>query len=193
MIESDPVSAESEGGTMRAVVVYESMFGNTHVVAEHIADGIGTLMETTAISVHDASADVIEGADLVVVGGPTHVHGMSSKRSREGAVEMAAKEADLELDPDALGEGLRDWFDGLTDDIGDGRLAAAFDTRIHATTLVTGQASKGIAKRLRAHGFSLPLDHESFFVDKANHLEPDEAERATAWGQRVAEAAQRVR
>lgn len=175
---------------MRAVVVYESMFGNTHVVAQHVADGIGTVMEATAISVHDASPEVVGDADLVVVGGPTHVHGMSSKRSREGAVEMAAKDDDLELDPEALGDGLRDWFEQLADDVGDGRLAAAFDTRIHATTLVTGQASKGIAKRLRAHGFDLAIEHESFFVDKANHLEPDEAERATSWGRRVAEAAQ---
>jgi hypothetical protein len=178
---------------MRAVVVYESMFGNTHVVAERIAEGMGSVMDTAAVSVHEASADVVEGADLVVVGGPTHVHGLSSRRSREGAVEMAAKDDDLELDPDADGEGLRDWFESLTDDVGDGRVAAAFDTRIHATTLLTGQASKGIAKRLRAHGFRLLLDHESFFVDKSNHLEPDEADRASAWGRRVAEAAQTVR
>jgi hypothetical protein len=188
MIDTGPIDTGPEGGTMRAVVVYESMFGNTHVVAEHIADGIGTVMEAAAVSVHDASSEVIGNADLVVVGGPTHIHGLSSKRSREGAIDMAAKDDDLELDPDALGDGLRDWFEGLADDIGDGRRAAAFDTRIHATTLVTGQASKGIAKRLRAHGFDLAIEHESFFVDKANHLEPDEAERATSWGQRVAEA-----
>jgi hypothetical protein len=178
---------------MRAVVVYESMFGNTHVVAERIAEGMRDVMDTAAISVHEASADVIDGADLVVVGGPTHVHGLSSKRSREGAVEIAAKDDDLDLDPDAYGEGLRDWFESLADDVGEGRLAAAFDTRIHATAVLTGQASKGIAKRLRAHGFHLPLDHESFFVDKSNHLEADEADRAGAWGHRVAEAAQRVR
>jgi hypothetical protein len=177
---------------MRAVVVYESMFGNTHVVAQHIADGIGTVMEATAISVHDASPEVVGDAGLVVVGGPTHVHGMSGARSREGAVEMAAKDDGLELDPDALGDGLRDWFERLADDVGHGRPAAAFDTRIHATTLVTGQASKGIAKRLRAHGFDLAIEHESFFVDKSNHLEPNEADRATSWGQRVAEAVRAV-
>jgi hypothetical protein len=178
---------------MRAIVVYESMFGNTHVVAERIAEGIGTVMETSVMSLHEAPADVIDDADLVVVGGPTHVHGMSNRRSREGAVDMAAEDDELELDPDALGDGLRDWFDTLADDVGGGRLAAAFDTRFHATTLLTGQASKGIAKRLRAHGFRLALDHESFFVDKSNHLEPHEAERASEWGRRVAETAQTVR
>ena len=175
---------------MRAVVIYESMFGNTHAVAQHIAEGIDSTATTTVISVHDATAEILAGADLVVVGGPTHVHGMSSSRSRDGAVEMAAKDDELELDPDAYGEGLRDWFDTLADDIGAGRPCAAFDTRVHASALLTGQASKGIEKRMRRHGFAPTVDGESFFVDKSNHLESGESERATAWGRRVVEAAQ---
>ena len=82
----------------------------------------------------------------------------------------------------------RDWFDGLADTFGSGRHAAAFDTRVHGSTLLTGQASRGIAKRLVAHGFELVVDPESFFVDKSNHLEAGEIDRATAWGHRVAEA-----
>jgi Flavodoxin len=172
---------------MRALVVYESMFGNTHVIADHIATGLSSRFDTTAVGVHDASVEFVESADVVVVGGPTHVHGMSSERSRDGAREMAAKDDGLHLDPDAEGPGLRDWFDLLPEHL-HGR-AAAFDTRVHATTLVTGQASKGIAKRLRRHGFELLVEPESFFVDRSNHLEPDEAARAEAWGRSVAEAA----
>lgn len=175
---------------MRALVVYESMFGNTHTVAEHIAEGIETVFEARLVTVHDASPMEIAEADLIVVGGPTHVHGMSSERSRAGAADIAATDDDLDLDPDAPGTGLRDWFRDLAADAGTGRLAAAFDTRVHASTLITGQASSGIAKRLRSHGFDLVAERESFFVDKSNHLEPGEAERATAWGRRVAEAAQ---
>jgi hypothetical protein len=174
---------------MRALVVYESMFGNTHAVAQHIAEGIGSVADTTVVPVHDATESLVADADLLVVGGPTHVHGMSSKRSREGAVEMAQKDDELELDPDAYGEGLRDWFGDVADDAGAGRLAAAFDTRVHGTTLLTGQAAKGIAKRLRSHGYEMVVDVESFFVDKTNHLEPGEADRATAWGRTVADAA----
>lgn len=178
---------------MRALVVYESMFGNTHTIARHIAGGIDTVGETTVVSVHDATPELVAAADLVVIGGPTHVHGMSSERSRDGAVEQADEDDDLELDPDALGDGLRDWFDRLGGDAGSGRHAAAFDTRVHASPLLTGQASKGIVKRLRKHGFELLHDGESFFVDKSNHLEPDEADRATTWGRSVAEAAQSAR
>jgi hypothetical protein len=181
---------------MRALVVYESMFGNTHAVAQHIAEGIETSaegIEAMVLSVHDATAEQLAWADLVVVGGPTHVHGMSGKTSRSSAVDMAAKDDDLVLDPDAYGEGLRDWFDDLADDVGTGRFGAAFDTRVHGSTLLTGHASKGIAQRLRSHGFDLVVDGESFFVDKSNHLEPGEIDRATAWGQRLAEAARSAR
>ena len=176
---------------MSALVVYESMFGNTHVIADHIAAGLRTQLETTVVGVHDASVELVESADLVVVGGPTHVHGMTSQRSREGAKEMAAKDSELHLDPDAEGPGLRDWFDELPDE--QKRRAAAFDTRVHASTLVTGQASKGIVKRLRRHGFTVLAEPESFFVDKSNHLEPDEAERAEAWGRTLAEAVVQAR
>ncbi len=172
-----------------AVVVYESMFGNTHVIADHIAAGLRAhLGDVTVVPVHDATPELIGTADLVVVGGPTHVHGMSSHLSRQGAKDMAAKDDDLDLDPDAEGPGLRDWFDDLP--TGQSGPAAAFDTRVHATTLVTGQASKGIAKRLGRHGFDLVAEPESFFVDKENHLEADEADRASAWGRRLAESLQ---
>jgi flavodoxin len=193
MIESESGWAGPKEVTMRALVVYESMFGNTHAVAQHIAEGIETCAEAMVLAVHDATAEQLASADLVVVGGPTHVHRMSSKPSRSSAVEMAAKDDDLELDPDAYGEGLRDWFDDLADDAGTGRLAAAFDTRVHGSTLLTGQASKGITKRLRSHGFELVVEGESFFVDKSNHLESGEIDRATAWGQRIAEAARSAR
>jgi hypothetical protein len=189
MIDTGPGSPGIEEVAVRALVVYESMFGNTHAVAEHVAEGIGTAFEVTVLNVHDATREKVAEADLVVVGGPTHVHGMSSERSRAGAAEMAAKDDDLELDPDAPGEGLRDWFRALADDAGAGRHAAAFDTRVHASTLVTGQASSGIAKRLRAHGFDVVVDRESFFVDKSNHLEPGEAARAADWGRTLTQAA----
>jgi sulfite reductase alpha subunit-like flavoprotein len=171
---------------MHAVVVYESMFGNTHTIADHVGEGLTAAgIDVAVVSLHDASDELIASADLLVVGGPTHVHGMSTKLSRSGVDDMAAKEG-LDLDPDREGEGLRDWFDQLPRT--SGRSAAAFDTRVHATTLLTGQASKGISKRLRAHGFTMVADPESFFVDKSTHLEPAEVERATEWGRALAAA-----
>lgn len=168
---------------MRAVVVYESMFGNTHTVADHIARGMGAGVEVAVVPVARATADLLGDADLVVVGGPTHVHGMSTKTSRSGAEDTASSDEDIELDPDAVGPGLRDWFDGLA---GDDTPAAAFDTRVDAPAALTGRASKGIARRLRRHGFSLVVDPESFLVDKQNHLIAGEDDRAETWGAALA-------
>ena len=40
---------------MRAVVVYESMYGNIHVVAGNIADGLRAAYEVTLVPVAKAS------------------------------------------------------------------------------------------------------------------------------------------
>jgi hypothetical protein len=168
---------------MRAVVVYESMFGNTHTVADHIARGMGAGVDVAVVPVERATVDLVADADLVVVGGPTHVHGMSTKTSRSGAKDTAASDDDLALDPDAEGPGLRDWFDGLA---GHDTPAAAFDTRVDAPAVLTGRASKGIARRLRHHGFALVVDPESFLVDKENHLIVGEDDRAETWGAALA-------
>jgi hypothetical protein len=166
---------------MKVLIVYESMYGNTHTVADHIANGLRPGAEVSVVPVSGADAETVAAADLLIVGGPTHAHGMSRPASRTQAVEKG-KEPDsgLEIDPDAEGEGLREWFDGLPHS--DHTQAAAFDTRIDMAPALTGRASKGIAKRLRHHGFTLVADPESFLVDTHSHLLPDEDDRARAWG-----------
>ena len=69
---------------MRALVIYESMYGNTHTVAQDVGAGLAEGGATTVevLPVGDATAERLEGADLVVVGGPTHIHGMTTEMSR---------------------------------------------------------------------------------------------------------------
>lgn len=166
---------------MRGLIVYESIYGNTHVVANHIGAGLGPEFEVDVVSVEGATADLVAAADLLVVGGPTHVHSMSSTRSRQAGRDAAHKPGKtLELDPDAEGEGLRDWFHGLPATAP--RAAAAFDTRTDAPALLTGRASKGIGRRLAELGYHLAAEPESFVVDSENHLLAGEADRAEAWG-----------
>lgn len=170
---------------MRALVVYESIYGNTHTVAERIAAGLETVGEARVVPVHEATADVVAWADVVIVGGPTHAHGLTSSASRKGAREAAEKPgSELHLDPDAEGPGLRDWFGGL--DKVRGKQAVAFDTRFDAVPVLTGRASRGITRRLRSHGFELVAEPESFLVDKHNQLLEGEADRATRWGAQLA-------
>ncbi len=164
---------------MRAVVVYESMYGNTRLIADAVGAGLTPFFEVTVVPVAQAGPAVIAGADLVVVGGPTHAHGMSRPATREAAVRAADKPVSpLTAEPGALGPGLREWFDSL------GHYpaaAAAFDTRLTGPAPLTGRAAKGIARLLRAHGFGLVVEPESFLVTKQDRLRPEEAARARAW------------
>ena len=113
---------------MRALVVYESMYGNTHVVASNIADGLRSDFEVTLVPVAEASQDLIADADLLLAGAPTHMHGMSSRSTRRMATEAAAKDGSgLRIEPDADGPGMRDWLKDLGHRDG---LAATFDTRL---------------------------------------------------------------
>jgi flavorubredoxin len=57
---------------MKALVVYESMFGNTRQIAEAIAAGLAESVDVAAVEVSEATAEAAEGADLLVAGGPTH-------------------------------------------------------------------------------------------------------------------------
>jgi len=175
---------------MNVVVVYESMYGNTHLIADAIGRGIEDAgNEVLVLPVERADAEVLGDAALVVVGGPTHVHGMTRESTRQAAVEAAEKpDSGLALDPDAEGAGLRDWFDDLPEL---SARAAAFDTRMEGPPAFTGRASKGIAKRLRKHGCTLVVEPESFLVTKENRLEEDEERHALRWGARLAEQLQR--
>jgi len=172
---------------MKTVVVYESMYGNTHLIAEAIADGLRAESDEVIVTpVVDATRQLLAHADLIVVGGPTHVHGMSRENTRQAAVEAASEDgSDLELDPDAEGPGLRTWFETM-DELPP--MAAAFDTRLKAPALVTGRASNGIARRLRAHGSRLVVAPMSFMVTKKSHLLDEETTHAREWGTQLSGA-----
>ena len=170
---------------MSAVVVHESIYGNTRAIAEAIAEALTPLGEVEVRPVHEAGS--VDAAELLVVGGPTHMHGLTSSFSRRAAVK-AGEEDGVAIESGAGDEfGLRQWLAGLA---GDGRMAAAFDTRIDRSPKLTGVAGRGIARRLRGGGYELIADPESFFVeDSEGPLAEGELERARAWGAKLAAAA----
>jgi flavodoxin len=67
---------------MHAIVVYESMFGNTQRVAEAVAAGIAAHMTVELIEVGAAPTQIGEDVGLLVVGGPTHAFGLSRQSTR---------------------------------------------------------------------------------------------------------------
>ena len=92
---------------MAAVVIFESIYGNTREVANAVAAGLGE--NTLVAAVGDADEAVLTDTELLVVGGPTHMHGLATSMSRKMAVKGAEEDSDVELDPAARSErGVRD-------------------------------------------------------------------------------------
>ena len=169
---------------MKTVIVYESIYGNTHVIAEAIGRGVATGGDVTVVSVEEVTPDLFEGTDLIVMGGPTQAHGMSRVSSREAAIDPphSPKET-IVLDSHAKGPGVRDLLESL------GHLdaySAAFDTRFRLPSFITGRASRGIQAKLSKHGCPVAAQPESFFVTRREHLRAGEAVRAEAWGRQLA-------
>jgi hypothetical protein len=166
---------------MKAVVVYESLYGNTAAMAEAIARSLGE--HALDVDVHPVTeVPEMETAEveLLVVGGPTHAHGMSRASTRAvGAGDEKNTFTDPTVDP-----GLREWLGALPD--GAGRFGAAFDTRFDRSPVLTGSAAKGIAHRLEKQGFRLVAAPQSFFVTNENRLEDGQMERAASWGAALA-------
>lgn len=164
---------------MKAVVLYESMFGHTRQVAEAIASGLSDLVEADAIRVGDG-ASTLSGADLVVIGVPTHAHSIPRPRSRAEAAAWAKEpERKLTLEPGATGRGIREWLKEL-------QTApphwAAFATRTDLPRILAGDGAAAIEHRMRRFDAPPLLDRQLFLVSIDNELLVDELDHARAWG-----------
>jgi len=171
---------------MKTVIIYESVYGNTQLVADELAAVAREHGEVEVVPAEEAGPDVTAGADLVLVGGPTHLHGLSTRATRRNGSAPPGGGGDGSLGPDVPGPGLRDWF-RLSGRV-DGTAAAAFDTRLDGPEVMTGRASVGISRRLRHHGFTEVAAPRSFLVTRENRLMSGEGQRAHDWGVSVFES-----
>ena len=166
---------------MRALVVYESMFGSTAAIAEAIAGSLrDSGLEVEARPISKTEPAEASDIDLLVVGGPTHRHGLSSSKSRQAA----ARDAKNKFSEPTLEPGLRDWLKQLPPS--GGQLGAAFDTRFNLSMIVTGSAAKAVARQLKGRGNHLVAQPESFFVSNEHQLLDGELEHAAKWAAEIA-------
>ncbi|HSN78280.1 MAG TPA: hypothetical protein VL334_24685 [Anaerolineae bacterium] len=161
---------------MKAIVVYESHWGNTAAVARAIADGIGP--DAQALSTAEATGEALAGVDLLVAGSPLLGFNLPTESMLKG---MAANSAKDPTPPDLSHPSMRAWLEALPAGSG---CAAAFETRIWWSP---GSAAKAILKRLEALGYRPVGKGERFIVEgKYGPLRAGQLEHAHAWGAELA-------
>lgn len=163
---------------MKALVVYESLFGNTEQVAQAITLGLSKHGEVELLEVTDAPAVITETFDLFVLGGPTHAFSMTRPSTREDAFRQGATQGSTSV-------GLREWLEHLRKGP-HSELVATFDTRVAKVRHLPGSAAKGAAKVALRLGYDAAAPAESFYVeDVRGPLLEGEPTRAQAWGARL--------
>ncbi|WP_104164210.1 flavodoxin domain-containing protein [Arthrobacter sp. SX1312] len=164
---------------MNTLVVYESMFGSTRMIAEAVADA---LRSTGGVAVSTAAEAPVQlsGYDIVVIGAPTHAHTLPQPSSRQEAATWADDPTrGLMLEADALEPGIREWLERMTLAASEPRFAA-FSTRADIPRIFAGDATAVIRRQL--HRRDLVLDaHQDFLVDSSSHLLRGEQQRARDW------------
>jgi hypothetical protein len=166
---------------MRALVVYESMFGNTQAIAQAVAKGLDKWFTVDLAEAGSAPTVLDEEVTLLIVGGPTHAFGMSRESTRRDATTKTT--AALV----STGDGIREWLNRIGRPRS-GVAATAFDTKANKPWL-PGSAAKAAHKRLRSLRFRMIVAPESFFVtDMTGPLVDGELVRAQAWGEQIGTA-----
>ncbi len=162
---------------MKALIVYDSVWGNTEKIARAIAEGVGAAeaaaggAEIRVLKAGEAKPEDFAGIDLVIVGSATQKFTMLPP-SKKTLAEIPAR---------AL----------------KGARVAAFDTRLDVAMAKSrvlkfmagkfGYAAEKIAKMLVGQGGTQAAEPAGFFVDESKGpLSAGELERAAAWGRGIA-------
>ncbi len=156
---------------MKAMILYESFFGNTEQVAQAMGVALGATADVTAHRIADVDATALPALDLLVVGSATRAF----RPSPDTSAFLAR------LPGRALG--------GVT--------VAAFDTRIAPEDTgsavlkfmvkLFGWAAPKIMKKLVRAGGRAGAEPEGFYVVASEGpLREGELERAAAWVRQLA-------
>ncbi len=161
---------------MKAIVVYESHWGNTAAVARAIAEGIGP--GAKALTTDEAVGRALAGVDLVVAGAPVMMFSLPGDSMRDKVAEDHKAPAAADVSHPVL----RTWLDGLPST---GHVkAAAFDTRVRWTPR---GAVGTIESKLRSAGYAVVTKGKGFVVEGTyGPLRDGELDRARAWGHELA-------
>jgi len=144
---------------MKALVIYDSVYGNTEEIARAIGGAITG--EVKVLRAGEVSPSELESVDLLIVGSPT-----------QGGRPLQPVQDLLNSIPESSLKGVN---------------VAAFDTRLTAKWVVIfGYAAGRIAKNLEKKGSNLVASAEGFFVKGGKGpLKEGELGRAAAWAEGI--------
>lgn len=170
---------------MIAIVVYESIWGNTAVLAQAIGRGLGP--KTQVLSTVEATADIVAEADLLVLGAPVHSYNrpefvsIQAGRGLDDEVESAIPGSELVL--------MRDWIKDLRTP---GFPVAVFEIRIGDFPGEGG--AREVLEAIAERGWNPIVPAASFRMEShpispgpGGWISPTELERAKDWGVALAE------
>ena len=151
---------------MKALIVYDSVFGNTEKIALAMREALASSAEVNAFRVGDVKSEQLQELDILIVGSPTRAFSPT---------------------PD-----ITKWLKGLPAKSLSGMKVAAFDTRVDVKQTgskvlsgmvkILGYAAEPIGKRLVKKGGQLGIDSEGFIVlGTEGPLKDGEKERAVEW------------
>jgi flavodoxin len=156
---------------MKALVVYDSEFGNTEQIANTIGSTLGSTDEIEVLRVGEVKMEGLTGLEILIVGSPT-------QRFRP-----------TEATSDFLKHIHANWLKGIN--------VAAFDTRLTSEEIegtrmlpffvrIFGYAAQPIASKLKKKGGELIASPEGFYVQgMKGPLVEGELERAAAWARQI--------
>ena len=144
---------------MKALVVYDSVYGNTEEIAKAIGGAITG--DVKVLGAGEVNLSELESIDFLIVGAPT-----------QGGRPTPA---------------IQDFLNKVSEPAIKGINVATFDTRISKKWVrIFGYAAGKIGRSLKAKGGTLILNPEGFFVKGTKGpLEEGELERAASWAKEV--------
>ncbi|MGD0779990.1 MAG: flavodoxin domain-containing protein [Dehalococcoidales bacterium] len=145
---------------MKALVIYDSQYGNTEQIAKAIAEALGD--KSMAVKIGQVKAAEIADYSYIIIGSPT-----------QGGRPTAA---------------IQTFLNSLTADVLAGKRFAAFDTRFkNVFAKIFGYAAPRIEAVIKAKGGNTTAQPQGFFVKSTKGpLMEGELERAATWAKAIA-------
>jgi flavodoxin I len=164
---------------MKALIIFDSTYGNTAKIAQAVGEGLGNLMKVALVRVSEVKPEQMAGVRLLILGSPT-------QRFNATPAMMS-------------------FLKGIPQDGLKGVQVAAFDTRLTKSNIektpllaffvrlsgAAAYAAKHIADLLRKKGGLLVVPPEGFFVEgMEGPLVQGELERAAEWARQISATVQ---